>query len=88
MSLIVVFTERFFSLSQVRHPGHLSGGDDSQGGSAALVPAQDCPLQECQRPELPPQLAGRSGILCSHPPSQARPTRLLQAIQGQRLHRL
>ena len=40
---------------QVRHPGHLSGGDDRQGGSAALVPAQDRPLQECQRPELPPQ---------------------------------
>ena len=44
-----------FVCVQVRHPGHLCGGDDRQGGSPALVPAQDCPLQERQRPELPPQ---------------------------------
>ena len=35
---------------QVRHPGHLCGGDDRQGGSPALVPAQDRPLQERQCP--------------------------------------
>lgn len=44
---------------QVRHPGHLRGGDDRQGGTAALVPAQDRTLQERQRAELPPELERR-----------------------------
>lgn len=42
--------------SEVRHPGHLSGGNDSQGGPAALVPEEDSTLQECQCPKLPPQV--------------------------------
>lgn len=41
---------------KVCHSGHLSGGDDGQGGPAALVPEEDSSLQECQRSELPPQV--------------------------------
>ena len=36
-----------------RHPGHLRGGDDCQGRSLALVPEEDCAIQERQRPKLP-----------------------------------
>jgi hypothetical protein len=39
-----------------RYPGHLGGGDDCQGGSAAVVSAQDCSLQERQCAELPSQV--------------------------------
>lgn len=42
--------------SEVRHPGHLSGGNDSQGGPAALVPEEDGTLQECQCSKLPSQV--------------------------------
>ena len=50
------------------HPGHQCGGDDCQGGSAALVPAQDSALQECQCPELPHLLQGHY-----HPPCLSVP---------------
>ena len=48
-----------------------------------MVPAQDRPLQECQRAELPLELARRAGLLRPHPQAQAGPPRLLQAVQGQ-----
>ena len=43
----------------LRHPGHLRGGDDGQGGPAALVPEEDRALQERQRTKLPSQVRKR-----------------------------
>ena len=39
-----------------RYPRHFRGGDDRQGGPVALVPAQNCTLQERQRPKLSSQV--------------------------------
>lgn len=46
------------------------------GRSAALVSAQDSPIQERQCSELPPVIQGRSSLLRPHPQAQARPHRL------------
>lgn len=44
--------------SAIRHSGHFRRGNDSQGGSPAVVPAQDRALQERQRAELPSLVQG------------------------------
>jgi len=41
---------------EVRHPRHIRGGDDCQGGSVVVVPTQDSPVQERQRAKLPSQV--------------------------------
>jgi len=41
---------------EVRHPRHIRGGDDCQGGSVAVVSTQDSPVQERQRSKLPSQV--------------------------------
>lgn len=53
-----------------------------------MVPAQDRPIQERQRSKLPSVVQGRSGVLRPHPPSQARPHRLQQTVQGQSVREL
>jgi len=47
--------------SAIRHPRHIRGGDDRQGRSVAVVPAQNGPVQERQRAKLPSQVCTGGG---------------------------